>query len=171
MGSGKRDEARYVVEGAQGRGPGLATGAVSYARYDLGQVVLSFWDFPFLRYKAKASKILRVRTWAPGSLRKVTMYRSGDRGCLKTCGANSAEMRYLTVPRRESSSRMAAADASGPPEHRGRRERGRRGMTAETLGSIAEKPLKPGTLQRRCVPRQTRPPLLLPLPSLTRSFP
>lgn len=53
--------------------------------------------------------------------------------------ANSAEMRYLTVPCGALSSTIAAADASGPPEHRGRRERGRRDRVAETPENIAEK--------------------------------
>lgn len=49
-----------------------------------------------------------------------------------------AEM-YLTVPCRALSSTIAAADASGPPEHKGRRERGRKGKVVETLENIAEK--------------------------------
>lgn len=48
-------------------------------------------------------------------------------------------MRYLTVPCGAPRSTIAAADASGPPEHKGRRERGRRGRIAETLGNIAER--------------------------------
>ena len=73
------------------------------------------------------------------------MCRSRDRGCLKTCGPNSAETRYLTVPCGEARGTTVAADASGPAEHRGSRERGRNGRTAETLGNISEKRTTPGT--------------------------
>lgn len=37
-----------------------APAAVSHGHYDLGQVVLSSRDFPFLKFQAKASKIPRV---------------------------------------------------------------------------------------------------------------
>ena len=60
-------------------------------------------------------------------------------GCVKTCGPTSAKTPYLTVPCGEARGTTVAAAASGPAEHRGSRERGRKGRTAETLGNISEK--------------------------------
>lgn len=80
------------------------------------------------------------------------------------------ETRYLPGPCGAPRSTIAAADASGPPEHKGRRERGRRGRIVETLGNIAEK-----LTERRngtaCAPANTPPPPRLSLPFLSLSRP
>ena len=86
------------------------------------------------------------------------MCRSRDRGCLETCGPTSAETRYLTVPCGEARGTTVAADASGPAEHRGSRERGRKGRTAETLGNISEKRTTLGTTADEAFSTKHAPP-------------
>ena len=59
----------------------LVTVAVSHSRYDLGQVILPSWAFPFLSFKAAASKIPRARTPT-----------AGDRRMIAECTRASAEV-------------------------------------------------------------------------------
>lgn len=74
---------------------------------------------------------------------------------------------YLTVPGGAARGKSVTVGASGLPEGKGTRDRGRRVGSAETLGNIAQ---NPGNRDSASL-RQTRPPLYFPFPGLERSFP
>lgn len=93
-------------------------------------------------------------------------------GYVKTCGPTSAETPYLTVPCGEARGTTVAAAASGPAEHRGSRERGRKGTTAETLGNISEKQTTLGTRADDAFSTKHAPPApaSVPRPGALRSL-
>lgn len=106
--------------------------SVFHARYDLGQVILSFWEFPFHRFKAIASKTQKVITLFPGSQR-ITAGTGRGTGMPEDL---RGQERWTAVPDRSiraASTKIAAADVSGLPEDKGWQERGRRGRNAETV--------------------------------------
>lgn len=106
------------------------TVAVSHSHYDLGQVILPFWDFPFLRFKATVSKIPRARTSTPGSRRTIPE-RPGGRPGVARRPAGPTAPKCRTWPFR-AEHRIAQSQPPVPPSLQSIKGSGRLG---EEVGS------------------------------------